>query len=77
MAGYSFGVGGGGSADLTPISQSFTNITTLTVNHGLSYVPSVWVVDSSGARIMVAVEFGSGTVTIHSIQNITGVIYIR
>ena len=76
MAGYSFGIGGG-AADLTPISQSFVNITTLTVNHGLSYFPQVWVVDTTGLLIMVAIEFGTGTVTIHSIQNISGTIYIR
>ena len=75
MAGYSFGVGG--SADLSPITQSFVNITTLTITHGLNYIPSVWVVDSSSVLIMVAIEYGNGTVTIHSITNITGTVYIR
>jgi len=77
MAGFNYGVGGGGSADLTPISQSFENVTELTVNHGLDYIPTVWVVDNSNNLILVSVTFGSGSLTFYSISSISGTIYIR
>ncbi len=75
MAGFSFGTGGEG--DVTPISQSFVNITELTVNHGLSYMPVVWVVDSNDDLILVSVSYGSGSITIYSITAISGTVYIR
>ena len=77
MAHFSYGVGGGGAANLNPISQNFTNVTELTVNHGLSYIPSVWVVDTNGNQILVSITFGSGTLTFYSISQISGTIYIR
>jgi hypothetical protein len=76
MANFSYGVGSS-SGDVTPISQSFVNITELTVNHGLSYMPAVWVVDSSNNLILVSVSYGSGSITIYSISQITGTVYIR
>lgn len=77
MAHFTFGVAVGGSANLTPITQNFSGITELTINHGLAYIPNVWVLDSSNQLIFVGVTFGTGTVTIYSNQTITGTIYIR
>ena len=75
MAGFSYGGGSGG--DNTPLSQSFTNITEFTVNHNFNYMPNVWVINDLNELIFVSMEYGVGTVTIYSITNISGTIYLR
>lgn len=75
MANFAFGAGG--AANLTPISQNFSNVTELTINHGKSYIPSVWIIDGNGNQIAASITFGQGSLTFYSMVQISGTIYIR
>jgi hypothetical protein len=78
MAGYiNGGGGGGGTADLTPHTQDFNNVNSITVSHSLGYYPAVWIVLSTGVYIDASITYGSGTFTIDLSTNLSGTVYYR
>ena len=77
MAGYINGGGVAGTADLTPQTQVFNNVNSITVSHTLGYFPSVWIVLSTGVCIDAAISFSAGSFTISLSENLSGTVYYR
>lgn len=78
MAGYINGGGtAAGSADLTPQTQDFNNVNSITVSHSLGYFPSVWIVLSTGVCIDASITYSSNSFTIALSTNLSGTIYYR
>jgi hypothetical protein len=72
MAVFKFGDGAG-----IPVIHEFLNKTTISVNHGLGYPPSVWIVIGGSVVFGDITHNNNMTFTIQFNNSESGVIYYR
>ena len=72
MAFFKFSDGAG-----VPVQHSFSNQSTIIVNHGLGFPPSVWIVVSGDLVHGQIVHNNTATFTVTFQTSETGVIYYR
>ena len=70
--------GGSGSSDGTIQQVTFTNQTSVTINHNFEHFPTVIILDSSGNVVHSDIRHTSSTqILINFVKSLTGTIIIR